>query len=139
VSANGHALARVCAATRKDGEPCRSTIVGPDGFCAMHSPERRVDPVELGRAGGLRSVEVRREQAKSVRDLLREKVEREFEVIEGVIDAGLRAPDVRDRVATLVALLAEAYGRPPVAIVGDPDQPVRFELVSAFGRLEGDE
>jgi hypothetical protein len=33
----------------------------------MHSPTRSVDPAELGRAGGLRSGEVRRRQAERVR------------------------------------------------------------------------
>jgi hypothetical protein len=31
-------------------------------------------------------------------------------------------------------VLAEAYGRPPRAIVGDEDKPISFVLESAFGR-----
>jgi hypothetical protein len=43
-------------------------------------------------------------------------------------------PDFRARVMTAGAFLAEAYGRPPQAIVGDDEKPLRFVLESAFAR-----
>ena len=130
------ALARTCVGTTKAGEPCRSRIVGSDGFCWYHSPTRPIDIVEQGRRGGLASGVKRREQAKSVRDRLREKVEADFETIWSAFEIGLESDDERNRLAAAVAVLAEAYGRPPQAIIGDPDAPVRFELVSAFSREE---
>lgn len=117
---------RTCAGTTKAGGACQSWIVGDDGYCAMHSPSLAVDPAELGRRGGLASGEVRREQAKSVRDRLREKVEEEFQTIAEAFDAGLSSEDERVRVLTAQALLAEAYGKPAVAIVGDEERPIVF-------------
>jgi hypothetical protein len=39
-----------CTGKNKRGEPCRATVVGPDGLCSAHSG--RQDMRELGRAGG---------------------------------------------------------------------------------------
>jgi hypothetical protein len=122
-----------------------------DGFCAMHSPTRVTDPAELGRRGGIVSGEVRRAQAKSVRERLRERVEEEMERVWTVFAEGLDAttgyvngegewvekPDTRTRVTSASALLAEAYGRPPVQLVGDGDRPLSVVLGSAFA-AEGD-
>ena len=33
--------ATACNATRRDGEPCRSPVVLPSGFCPLHDPERQ--------------------------------------------------------------------------------------------------
>jgi hypothetical protein len=90
------------------------------------------DPVAAGRLGGIRSGQVRREQGKSVRDRLREKVEEEFDQVWSAFQAGLSAEDERTRFSAAVAVLAEAYGRPQQAIVGDVDKPVRFVIQSAF-------
>jgi hypothetical protein len=131
--------ARNCAGVTKAGEPCRSGAIGKDGFCSLHRPG--ADPAELGRRGGLRSGEVRQEQAKSVRDRLRDAVEQEFELVWQAFRDGLEAvdddgqPDVRVRVVSAQALLAESYGRPPQAIVGDADKPVSFVLQSAFAAI----
>lgn len=130
--------ARTCAGVTTKGDACRSRAVGTDGFCNMHSPTRKVDPVEMGRRGGKRSGEIRLEQGRSVRDRIREKVEAEAERIWLAFDAGLRSDDERVRVGTAQAALAEAYGRPAQAIVGDPDKPVSFELISAFSRIAED-
>lgn len=131
-SSPNRAIHRACHSLTKAGEPCRSTTVGADGYCGIHRPG--VDPVELGRAGGIRSGEVRREQAKSVRDRLREKVEEQFDTIWQAFEAGLLSDDDRARVAAAVAAIDQAYGRPPQAIVGDPDQPVAFVLDSLLAR-----
>src|SRR5256885_14346335 len=94
MSATEHALAnRTCRGTRKDGESCRSTAVGHDGYCALHAASPRLNAAELGRKGGIRSVQVRREQAKSVRDRLRDQVEQEFELVWGAFRDGLEAVD----------------------------------------------
>lgn len=94
------------------------------------SPER--DPVETGRRGGIRSGEVRREQAKTVRQRLREQVEAEFGRVWQAFEAGLDSDDAREKLAAAVALLAEAYGKPATTIAGDVAQPVRFIVQSAF-------
>ena len=72
----------------------------------------------MGRRGGIRSGEARRELAKNARQRLREEVEREHELIwEGYRDT-LNAthpdgkPDYRTRVMARDALLAQAYGKP---------------------------
>ena len=90
------------------------------------------DPAELGRLGGIRSGEVRREQGKSVREKLREKVEANADKLWSAFEAGLSSDDERAQLAAAVSVLAEAYGRPPQAIIGDPEQPVAFTVVSAF-------
>jgi len=141
---------RTCNGVRKDGQPCRATAVADDGFCFAHgsSPELLA---EVRRKAGVRSGETRREQAKSVRDRLREKVEEEFEKVwqafadslEAVTPDG--AKDFRARCAAAQAVLIEAYGRPAQAIIGDVDKPLQFILQSAFGETnphaleEGDE
>jgi hypothetical protein len=43
-------------------------------------------------------------------------------------------PDFRARVMTAGAFLAEAYGKPPQALIGDGEKPLRFVLESAFAR-----
>jgi hypothetical protein len=99
----------------------------------MHSPARVASPRELGRKGGLASGEVRREQGRSVRDRLREKVEEEFQLVWSAFEAGLLSEDERARVAAAVAALDQAYGRPPVSIEGG-DQPVAIVLGSLLQR-----
>jgi hypothetical protein len=66
---------QACRAAKRNGKPCRSTILLADGFCWVHSSSSPATPAERGRKGGLASGEVRREQGRSVRDRLREKVE----------------------------------------------------------------
>lgn len=127
--------ARACKATTKAGNPCRSPTVGADGFCAMHSPAKGLDPSAMGRLGAERSIETRREQAKSVRDRLREQVEANADRIWDAFSTGLDSEDERTRIGAAQAALAEAYGRPAQAIVGDPDKPVSFELVSMLQRV----
>ena len=99
----------------------------------------RLDPVELGRQGGIRSGEVRRERGKSVRERLREEVEANFAKVWSAFEAGMVSDDERTRFAAAVAVLAEAYGRPAVQIAGAEDRPVRFIVQSAFAELEVDE
>lgn len=41
-----------CKATRDDGQPCTSPIVGPDGYCHAHGPGGREKLQEAGRRGG---------------------------------------------------------------------------------------
>jgi hypothetical protein len=47
-----NATERRCKARNKRGEPCQATVVGADGYCIVHDPERNVDMRELGRRGG---------------------------------------------------------------------------------------
>jgi hypothetical protein len=72
---------RLCPAVMRNGEACRSPILLDDGRCRVHSTAASGSPAERGQKGGLVSGEVRREQAKSVRDRLREKVEAEADEI----------------------------------------------------------
>ena len=67
-----------------------------------------------------------------MRDRLREKVEADFEKLWAAFQSRLESDDERTRFAAAVAVLAESYGRPAQAIVGDVDQPVRFVIQSAF-------
>jgi hypothetical protein len=127
---------RFCAAVKRSGKPCRSRILLEDGRCWVHSVLSTGTPVERGQKGGLVSAQVRREQAKSVRDRLRDKVEAEAELIWRVYREAFDAavgdgdPDHRARLASVEGVLAQAYGRPPQAIVGDGEQPVTFVLAS---------
>jgi hypothetical protein len=136
-AAGGESDVRACAGVRKrDGAPCGSRVVLDDGYCPAHSPTRGVEMAELGRVGGLASGEVRREQAKTVRDRLREKVEENTDRIWTVYDQAMNATagdgeaDHRARLASVEGVLSQAYGRPPVAIIGDADKPVTFVLGS---------
>ncbi|HEY8776317.1 MAG TPA: hypothetical protein VIM33_07540 [Gaiellaceae bacterium] len=137
--------ARACRGTRKDGGTCQSQFVGEDGYCGVHSPSKRFDPVETGRIAGKKSGEVRRAQSTSARERLRRIADEDkdfWKVLQQTYKDGLEAtnpdgsPDFRTRVMTAGAFLAEAYGRPPQAIIGDADQPLTFILQSAFQRDE---
>jgi hypothetical protein len=125
---------RVCAALNRRGEPCRARAVLADGFCSMHSPARVASPQELGRRGGLASGEVRREQGRSVRDRLRERVEAEADEVWRVYRQAMDAaaddgdPDHRARLASVEGVLAQAYGRPAATIVGEDDRPLSFRV-----------
>jgi hypothetical protein len=112
--------------------------VGPSGYCVMHDPERPADPAALGRNGGLASGEARRELGKTVRERLREKVEENVEKVWSAFEVALGSEDERTRVVAAVAVLAEAYGRPPQAIVGDPERPVAFVLDSLLARARSE-
>lgn len=120
----------MCRGVNQRGEPCRSRIVLEDGYCSAHSKLASVSQAELGRRGGIASGEVRRDQAKSVRDRLREKIEEQFELVWDAFESGLLSEDQRARVTAAVAALDQAYGRPPQSIVGDDEQPVTFVLAS---------
>lgn len=43
---------KVCKGTTRYGVPCQSKIVGDDGYCDSHSPERRHLMSRRGRMGG---------------------------------------------------------------------------------------
>lgn len=138
---------RACKGTRKDGGVCRSRFIGEDGYCTVHSPSKRFDPVETGRIAGRKSGEVRRAQSTSARERLRKIADEDeafWELLRTTYREGLEAvtaegtPDSRTRVMTAGAFLAEAYGKPPQAIVGDVDKPVSFVLQSAFSINEED-
>jgi hypothetical protein len=131
---------RLCPAVKRNGETCRSPILLNDGRCWVHSTAASGSPAERGQKGGLASGEVRREQARSVRDRLRERVEAEAEEIWRVYREAFDAavgdgdPDHRARLASVEGVLAQAYGRPPQSIVGDSDEPVTFVLASLLQR-----
>jgi hypothetical protein len=131
---------RVCTAMKQSGEPCRSRILLEDGRCWVHSSLSSATPVERGQKGGLVSGEVRREQARSVRDRLRDRVEAEADEVWRVYRDAFDATDDeggadhRARLASVEGVLAQAYGRPATTIVGDGEQPVTFVLASLLQR-----
>jgi hypothetical protein len=130
-SAVGSSLQRRCKAMNRAGAPCRSAVLVDGGeYCAMHSG--KVDPVELGRKGGLASMAARRERAKHARERLQLEVEKRFDEVAGALFGALSSDDERLRVRAALGLLAEAYGNPATAIIGDGDKPVTFILESAF-------
>jgi hypothetical protein len=146
VAAQGAAAVRRCAGVCEgDGAPCRSRRVGEDGWCFAHRPGARAELAQRGRQGGLVSGQVRREQAKSVRDRLREKVEAEADEIWRVYRDAFDATDSegdsdhRARLASVEGVLAQAYGKPAQAIVGDAEQPVTFVLASLLQRARDEQ
>jgi hypothetical protein len=137
---------RFCPAVRRNGEPCKSFILLEDGFCSAHSALASVTPAERGRKGGLASGQVRAALANTARERLRKLADEDevfWERLKAAYKDGLDAvdsdgnPDFRARVMTAGAFLAEAYGKPPQAIVGDEEKPLTFVLESAFRRGAG--
>jgi len=133
---------RTCRGTTKAGKPCRSTAVGEDGFCSLHAASPRFSPAELGRLGGVKSGEVRRELSTSARERLRRIADEDAEfwaLVKAAYRDGLQAvtsdgePDYRTRVQAASAFLSEAYGRPPQAVTAEVSGPegkaVRLEHV----------
>jgi hypothetical protein len=131
-------LALRCRGVRKaDGAPCRTRAVGVDGWCSFHRPVGGLDPVEMGRNGGLASGEARRAQSLSARERLRRLVDEDEELWGRLRDAyrdGLTAvdgdgnPDHRARVSTASQFLDQAYGKVPAAIVADLSTPLAIVL-----------
>jgi hypothetical protein len=131
IHALGLSLQRQCKGVNRAGAPCRSPVLTDGGdYCSMHSG--KVDPRKLGSLGGRASAAARQERAKHVRERLQLQVEKRFEEVAGALFDALGSEDERLRVRAATALLAEAYGNPATAIVGDGDQPVTFILESAF-------
>jgi hypothetical protein len=104
--------------------------------------------VERGRKGGIASGESRRALSSSARERLRRLADQDEELwarlraaywdgLEAVLADG--SPDVRTRVMTAGAFLAESYGKPAQAIVGDGDQPVTFVLASLLQRARDEQ
>jgi hypothetical protein len=132
---------RVQSVPRPETSAATAAVAGASGrssglpFGAQGHP---LSPVEAGRRGGIRSGEVRREQGKTVRERLREKIEADVELIWKAFEAGLRSDDDRAKLAAAIGVLAEAYGRPSVQVVGDAERPVSFRLVSAFAPIHAE-
>lgn len=110
------------------------------GYCWPHGRSRGELVRHMAEISS-RGVEARRELAMAPRERLRRLMEEDVELwklIRGAFVGALEAdsPDEAKefRVRTAEALLRQAYGREPVAIVGDPDQPVSFVLDSLIAR-----
>jgi hypothetical protein len=135
--ANGRssdALERRCQAKNRAGRPCRSPVVGHDGLCVVHSG--RVDMREVGRAGGIASAEARLHRAKHVRERLQQRVEAHFEEVWAVFERALKSESEAVQLKAAMGLLAEAYGNPATALIGDSDKPLTFVLESSFTKAE---
>jgi hypothetical protein len=130
------ALERHCQAKNRAGQPCRSPVVGDDGLCVVHSG--RLDMREVGRAGGIASAEVRLRRAKHVRERLQQKVERHFEDVWAVFERALKSENEAVQLKAAMGLLAEAYGNPATALIGDSDKPLTFVLESSFAKAESE-
>jgi hypothetical protein len=124
-------LQRGCKSLNRAGAPCRSAVLVDGGdYCAMHNG--KVNPRELGSLGGRASAVARQERAKHVRERLQLQVEKRFDEVAGALFDALSSEDERLRVRAATALLAESYGNPATAIIGDSDKPVTFILETAF-------
>jgi hypothetical protein len=44
-----------CRGTRKDGSPCKSTVLDADGWCFAHQPGQEADRAEARQRGGRNS------------------------------------------------------------------------------------
>jgi hypothetical protein len=92
---------RRCKARNARGEPCRATIVGPDGLCPTHGGR---DMRELGRRGGKSRREPHPERVpQSLREELRSL---DPAVVRGAIEQALSGSNESTRVAA-VKLLAD--------------------------------
>ena len=91
---------------------------------------------EVGRAGGIASAEARLHRAKHVRERLQQKVERHFEDVWAVFERALKSENEAVQLKAAMGLLAEAYGNPATALIGDSDKPLTFVLESSFSKAE---
>jgi len=91
---------------------------------------------EVGRAGGIASAEVRLRRAKHVRERLQQKVERHFEDVWAVFERALKSENEAVQLKVAMGLLAEAYGNPATALIGDSDKPLTFVLESSFAKAD---
>jgi hypothetical protein len=125
-----------CTGTRKDGKPCRSTILADNGRCAYHGGVPPDEIAERQRRGGLAWGEARRQLARSGRDRMREQFEEDEEAYNKLRAAyveGLEAttadgePDYRARLHAADSFLAQIYGKPvqPTEERGQPLVVVR--------------
>jgi hypothetical protein len=94
---------------------------------------------ELGSKGGRASAEVRKERARHVRERLQQRVEKHFESVWSVFERALESDDEKTQLRAAAILLAEAYGQPGTALIGDSDKPVQIVIESSFGTSENGE
>src|SRR4051812_13560894 len=116
-----------CRGATKAGEPCRSTSVGPSGYCAYHDGKTRLGTADGARVAAQKSAEVRKakaeERKKTLKDLLAEKLEAHADEIVGCFLENVREGDWR----AADAFVTRVYGRPQEKLeVSKPGQPFDF-------------
>jgi DNA-binding transcriptional ArsR family regulator len=95
---------RRCRGTSKRGDPCRATVVGVSGYCAVHDPERPIDMRELGRKGGKgRRRGVAEQLPAAERASLRERLRDQLDhgVVQTAIERALAGGNESARVAAV--------------------------------------
>jgi hypothetical protein len=95
---------RRCKATSKRGEPCRASVVGASGYCAVHDPERPIDMRELGHRGGkARRRGVAEQLPAAERESLREKLRDQLDhnLVKTAIERALAGGNESARVAAV--------------------------------------
>jgi hypothetical protein len=120
---------RQCPGVNRHGQPCRSTVIGADGYCPAHSKERPNDLAAAGRKGGVASGATRRARRtgerkladESVRSHLRKETVRRKEAITAALMRGLEADDPTVAVRSAAQLLEQSFGRPGQAAPEDDD------------------
>jgi hypothetical protein len=110
-----------CKGTNSAGQPCRSPVVGDDGWCPAHRPG--ADMRERGRRGGKASAKARERTDEHMRARLRRRVDRDFDRVYAAMMAGVESDDPSIAFRAASQLMNQAYGSPP-----GPGP-------SAFGRL----
>jgi hypothetical protein len=95
---------RRCKGTSKRGEPCRASVVGTSGFCAVHDPERPIDMRALGHRGGkARRRGVAEQLPAAERASLRERLRDQLDhgVVQTAIERALAGGNESARVAAV--------------------------------------
>lgn len=97
---------RRCKATNAKGQPCRSTSVGPDGYCASHGHRTGVGTAEGGRKAAQAAARARTERSQARAAKLEEArlglaevlklraLERREEIAQALITAAIQQRDV---------------------------------------------
>jgi hypothetical protein len=131
---------RTCKGVTKNGVPCKSVVIGKDGFCRVHSQSKRHDLSESGRKGGIASGAVRRARRDrggkngdaTVRARLRREGLKRSDEIAAALARGLGASDPTVAVRAARALLEEGFGRVPAAVPDEDLDPA--SMVTALFR-----
>jgi hypothetical protein len=103
------------------------------------NPAHELTPEERARGarkGGLAKAERQRELAKTFRERLAEEMNRRAEeIVTSLLDRlanEVEKTSLQELTAAFIRLADQAFGKPPQAVIGESNTPVRIVVQSAF-------
>jgi hypothetical protein len=118
-------MSSLCAATKRDGSPCRAFAMAESGLCAGHAGKGlAANPVAAAHQSAINRQEQAEARKKRAIDVYREAVE---EHAQSFVDARLqiindRAAPAGDRLRAMEQLESRALGKPKESVTVDTEE-----------------